>query len=272
VSSGLFKVEGAGNDFLLGIGAWSERLAREPDLVRSLCHRRRGIGADGTIALEVMGDAELRIVYRNADGSEGEFCGNATRCSAMVGVKLLGLPANLTIETGWGEIPAEVVGEQVRLELPPPGAAPRRPSLGGPNDAGPPSLITVGVPHLVFSVCGLQGLDLSTVAPPLRRHRAVGPDGANVNFYEFGPEGAIHVRTWERGVEAETLACGSGIVAVALTVMAERGSRELEIIPASGDLLRVEALADPPMCRTRLTGPARLVARVEPVIDEPGCS
>jgi diaminopimelate epimerase len=122
----------------------------------------------------------------------------------------------------------------------------------------------VGVPHLVVAATGLGGIDLQTVAPPLRSHPALGPEGANVDFYEVTDDGAVTLRTWERGVEGETLSCGSGMVAVALVVMADRGSDRVELAPRSGDRLVVEALGEPPACATRVTGPTRIVAAIEP--------
>ncbi len=114
----LLKVEGAGNDFLLGIGDWARRLADEPDLVARLCDRRRGLGADGVLALSQESSSRVRLIYRNTDGSPSPFCGNGTRCAARVAVELLGLASPLVVETDWAAIPAEVVGPLVTLELP----------------------------------------------------------------------------------------------------------------------------------------------------------
>ena len=129
---------------------------------------------------------------------------------------------------------------------------------------GAPCFIEIGVPHLIAPSLGLADLDLSAIAPPLRRHPAVGEPGANVNLYEIAHDGAVMVRSWERGVEGETLSCGSGLVAVALVVMANNAVGRVELIPLSGDRLVVEALGDPPMCATRFTGPARFIAEIDP--------
>ena len=126
----------------------------------------------------------------------------------------------------------------------------------------PVARLVIGVPHLVVRVSGVAGLDLANLGPPLRRHPAVAPEGANVNFYEPVDAQTIATRTWERGVEAETLSCGSGSVAMALVVMAESGTTRVVLKPASGDTLVVEALGDPPLCATRLTGPVRFVGEV----------
>jgi diaminopimelate epimerase len=264
VTSELHKVEGAGNDFLLGVGPWARRFDRDPDLVRQLCDRRRGIGADGTLAVELVSDDRVRLGYRNADGSRGDFCANGTRCAARAAVELLGCNSKLVIETDWAEVSAEVTGSQVSLELPQPGRSPSPLDIALPECASSGYLMEVGVPHLVVASTGLGDIDLSTVAPPLRSHPALGPDGANVDFYEVADDGAVPLRTWERGVEGETLSCGSGMVAVALVVMADRGSNRVELAPRSGDRLVVEALGEPPACATRLTGPTRIVATIDP--------
>lgn len=261
--SGLFKVDGAGNDFLLGIGGWADRLAGDRTLVRRLCDRRRGVGADGTLSVTTRTTNSVSLVYVNADGSEGEFCGNGTRCAARAAVDLLGCNPKLEIVTGWAVIPAEVRGAEVSLVLPPIEAAPQRAGIESPVAVGGVFRLVVGVPHLVARVAGLAELDLEVIAAPLRSHPALGAEGANVNFYEIDGE-RVTMRTWERGVEAETLSCGSGSVAVALVVMAECGTTRVELRPASGDVLGVEALGEPPLCATRLSGPARIVAEIHP--------
>jgi len=256
----LFKVEGAGNDFLLGIGEWADRLAHDPKLVRRLCDRRLGVGADGAIALAAESGDRVRLVHRNADGGEAGFCANGTRCAARAAVEVLGCEQRLVVETAWKPIPAEVDGLQVALDIP-------RPAIAASDSMKDLQFVKVGVPHLVVSVADVAGLDLPAVGPPLRSHQALGPEGANVSFYETDPDGTVRLRTWERGVEGETLACGSGMVAVALFVMAAHDLRQVVVVPASGERLTVEALGEPPSCPARLTGPTRFIAEIEPSED-----
>jgi diaminopimelate epimerase len=263
VTTELHKVEGAGNDFLLGVGQWATRLSDDASLVRRLCDRRRGLGADGVIALTAVDQVTVRLTYRNSDGSAGAFCANATRCAARAAVEIFGLERRLVVETGWDRIPAVVGGREVTLDLPAPRAAPVRPDIAAPEGVTDLTLFDIGVPHLVAAVSVVATLDLVTLGPALRAHPALGFEGANVNFYEVGPDGVVAMRTWERGVEGETLACGSGTVAVALRVMESRRDRTVCVVPASGDRLTVEALAEPPVCPTRLTGPARMVAGID---------
>ncbi len=167
---------------------------------------------------------------------------------ARAAVELLGCNPKLEIVTGWAVIPAEVRGTEVSLVLPPIEDAPRSTGIRSPVAVGEIQRLVVGVPHLVARVNGLAELDLEVVAAPLRSHFAAGPEGANVNLYQIEDDG-VAIRTWERGVEAETLSCGSGSVAVALVVMTERGRLANVVQPASGDLLSVEALGEPPCAR-----------------------
>jgi diaminopimelate epimerase len=266
VSGRLLKVEGAGNDFLLGTGVWAERLATDAEVVRLLCRRRLGVGADGTLALFGDEPGVVRLVYRNSDGSEAAFCANGTRCAARAAVELLGLPASLVVRTAWAEVPAEVVGETVTLVLPAPPAAPATLELKTSQRTWRAWLLEVGVPHLVVPFEGSLGsLDLAAVAPPLRAHSQLGPGGANVSFVAAVGPGRLDVRSWERGVEAETLSCGSGVVAAALMWMPQAGGRRLVCATRSGQDLTVEAVGEPPVCSSRLTGPAHFIADITPL-------
>ena len=221
-------------------GARVEKGPREIEAIRRLCRRGTGVGADGVLFVfaEREGDPSSRIVadYLNADGSVGRFCGNGTRCAARFAV-LRGLAGpSLVVATGWGSVGATVRADgTVALTLPEPVAVGRMvPSL---DEAGrtlerDAFALVVGVPHVVAYVkadVDLDALDLSVLGPLHRRHPAV-REGANANFVKVLSGSRIAVRTWERGVEAETLACGSGAVASAavtsfLTRLLSRRSR-----------------------------------------------
>ena len=267
MSGRLYKVEASGNDFVLGVGGWAQRLAAEPDLVRRLCDRRRGIGADGVLAVEAIAADRARLRYRNADGSPALFCGNGTRCAARAAVELLGLPEQLTIATDWVELPAEVDGPLVTLVLPPPPRPACAVELTAAGRSWSGWLLEVGVPHLVLPVDELEALDLAQVGPPLRRHPELGPEGANVSFVSSGRAGEIALRSFERGVEAETFCCGSGVVAAALVAMAQGAPHRLVLRPRSGDRLTVEALGDPGAGPLRFSGATRLVAELVPTAE-----
>jgi diaminopimelate epimerase len=212
------KMSGGGNDFL--VFEADGRLLAEADRreIALACRRGLAVGADGALFLCAGDGGRVHLSYYNADGSLASFCANGTRCAARYAAKrrLTSSGDHPVLETGWGPIPAHVRGSEVTLDLPDI-AAPDDPipisGAGLPDKAYP---ISVGVPHLVvFVEDGLSDLPIARVAPPLRRHPRL-PDGANVNFVSVESPHALAVRTFERGVEGETLACGSGVVASAI--------------------------------------------------------
>lgn len=257
----LLKVEGAGNDFLLGAGAWAQRLTADEATIIQLCHRRHGIGADGVLAVFRESASVLRLVHRNADGSPSDFCANGTRCAARAAVEHLGCDRRLMIHTGWTTIPTEVGDNSVTLELPSPGPVSEL-DLTTAEGCFSGRLLTVGVPHLVVPVQNLASVDLEPIARPLRHHPGLGPAGANVHLVEASGDRGLAIRTLERGVETEVLCCGSGVVAAALVTMAETGQSRLAVTAQSGDTLHVECLGVPLESAARLTGPARVVAEI----------
>lgn len=262
VSDRLLKVEGAGNDFILGVGAWARRLAEDGALVARLCNRHRGVGADGALALRRLAADRAALVYRNADGGLASFCANGTRCAARAAVELLACAPELAIETQWVAIPARVSGMEVRLNLPAiTGVVDLEVVAAGAKRTA--RLLTVGVPHLVLWVEDLEGLDLAAVAPPLRYDPRLGDNGANIHFVAPTATG-IRLRSFERGVEDETLCCGSGVVAAGLLELARRGGRSVEVEARSGEVLLVEVEGEAFGGAVMLTGPTRFLAAFEP--------
>jgi diaminopimelate epimerase len=245
------KMAGGGNDFLL-FEADGRRLSDDDGLRLSrLCRRGLSVGADGALFLSGGGNGRIRLDYYNADGGLASFCANGTRCAARYAVtRRLVSDSELLLETGWGEIGARVEGESVTLALRDVLApdepilldlrSPDRSPMAGLPSHGTP--IHVGVPHLVIFVDeDLATLPIERVGPPLRGHPLL-PEGANVNFVRVTGPDRLQVRTWERGVEAETLSCGSGVVASAL-VASLRGHAELPVVcgTKSGVDLTVDA-------------------------------
>lgn len=265
MTDALVKIEGAGNDFLLGTGAWAHRLAEDAELVRALCDRRRGIGADGVLGLVRLDAGRARLDYRNADGGVAAFCANGTRCAARAAVELLGCDRELVVATGWVDVPAVVEGARVTLHLPsvaPPDEL--EVQLGGV--AGRGFRVVVGVPHLVVPVEEPDAWPLEALAPSLRHDPRLGPDGANVHLTASDAD-RVRLRSYERGVEAETLCCGSGVVAVGLLRLDVTGGENVTVRPRSGDELVVSVRGPAFGGDVRLTGPTRMVARLEPLDD-----
>ena len=236
------KVAGGGNDFLLFEADGRALSDEDRRCIARLCRRGLSVGADGALFLSSGEDGRIHVDYYNAAGGLASFCANGTRCAARYEVtRRLVVDQELVLETGWGNIGARVSGESVTLALkdvlapdapilldPASGNPDRHPTSGLPSKGMP---IHVGVPHLVVFVQDLATLPIERLGPPLRRHPLL-PEGANVNFVRVAGPQRLEVRTWERGVEAETLSCGSGVVAAAL-VAALRGHAELPITCAT---------------------------------------
>jgi diaminopimelate epimerase len=256
------KLHGAGNDFLLFDGRSDPSLAATlPAVVSRFCHRRLGLGADGVLLLQPEGEREARVAYWNADGSEAAFCANATRCAARFAAERWGW-REMVLTTGYAAVPATVEGERVTLRLPAPTALQPWLDLPVPGSTVAGRYLVVGVPQLVVRVAwpDFWRRSLEPVAPALRSHPGLPAGGANVNFVQVG-DGELAVRSWERGVEAETLSCGSGDVAAALVAVAEGWVvAPVAVRTASGRVLMIEPEGSPPACPVRLSGAAEWVA------------
>lgn len=209
-------MNGAGNDFVV-IDNRDGTVSLSPAQIAHLCDRHRGIGADGLLLAETdPATAALRMRYFNADGGEAEMCGNAARCFARFALALGATTAESRFLTMAGEISARCDGRRVTVGLTDPTAfAPPRELLVG----GRPlrvSAINTGVPHAVVETGDLEATDVAGLGRQLRFHAAFAPRGTNANFIRVEAPGRIAIRTYERGVEAETLACGTGVTAAAL--------------------------------------------------------
>ena len=246
-------MHGAGNDFVVVdrrlVPALAEGTAGADAIaafVREVCDRRRGIGADGVLFLDppAAGDGpglDFRMRYFNRDGGRADLCGNGGRClAAFAAARGLGRDGVLAFASDAGRHAARVAGDRVELEL---GdvAAPRLDlgldTPGGPVRAGH---VVVGVPHVVVEVADVAALDLAAFAPPLRAHPALGAAGANVDVAQVTGPRRVRLRTVERGVEGETLACGTGAAATAIVLVAAgRVAAPVELEVASGDVLTV---------------------------------
>jgi diaminopimelate epimerase len=246
-----YKMSGSGNDFILidnraGI-VDEEKLGH---FVASICRRKLSVGADGVILLEASEVADFKWRFFNADGGEVEMCGNGGRCAARLAY-LKGIAGpRLTFETKSGVIRAEVGGGQVKLEMPEPSTPELDYRLKVEEETFSVSSITVGVPHVVIWVTDLETSPVFKVGQAIRFHQRYSPAGTNVNFVEQLDDGTFAIRTYERGVEEETLACGTGSVATALiaatkglaaspTVLHTRGGEALKVyFERSGDDFR----------------------------------
>lgn len=251
---------GGGNDFAV-FDDRAEALGDPTGLARRLTTRRLSVGGDGIILLRPSERASVRMVYHNADGSLADFCANGTRCAARAAFLEGMAPAEMTIETGYAIVPARVEGERVTLTLPPPTEVEEaRPLRLADGSTALGSYLMVGVPHyVIFVERDLWSMDIDPIGREIRHHADL-PAGANVNFVRVTGKSEIAVRTWERGVEGETLSCGSGVVASSsMSARLGKATSPLRVLTRSGITLEVELLPE----AIRLSGDARVVYRGE---------
>lgn len=246
------KYSGAGNDFLI---VEAGRVPGDPaGLARRICRRRAGAGADGMALVSVREEGALGVRFFNPDGSEFGTCGNGSRCVARWGSdRGLARDGQLRLRTSEGELRARVDGERVRLEyrIPCRIVGTRDVPLGEARREG--WLVEMGTPHLVLPVARMPEGALEELCRPAREAPSLGPEGANVNLVEVRSGGRAAIRTYERGVEGETMACGAGSMSAALALhVAGRTERRLEL-ETRGGLLEVELASG----ATRLPGELR---------------
>ena len=212
-----FKMSGSGNDFILIDNRdQSLTVGNLTDFVRTVCERKVSVGADGLIVIENSDRADFRWRFFNADGSEVEMCGNGGRCAARFAFIKGIAKENLSFETRAGIIDAEVRGDVVKLRLTDPHTLRVDFLIMIEEQPSEVSFINTGVPHVVNFAHNLDQFDVFTIGRNIRYHKEFQPDGTNANFLEVINRHTIRIRTYERGVEDETLACGTGAVASAL--------------------------------------------------------
>ena len=252
------KMNGAGNDFVMIDNRVGE-VRLQPEQIVRICDRHRGVGADGILLLEKGSNgADFRMRYYNRDGGEAEMCGNGARCFVRFASKIAHGPEKISFQTPAGLIRGELDGESVTLQM----SEPKDLRLGIEVIANGAKervhFINSGVPHVVVPVSQVGDVDVRSRGEAIRRHKMFSPAGANVNFIEKRGDKKILVRTYERGVEDETLACGTGVVASALIFAAtEKVDGPISVIVHSGSELGVGfKRAGDRFTNVTLTGPA----------------
>lgn len=238
------KMSGAGNDFVVLDSEAARMLPPDPSAwVRGVCRRGMSVGADGVLIVTPSGPGRVRVDFFNPDGSAA-FCGNGTRCAARFASVRGWCGDRAVLTTAVGEVPAEIRDSRVRLTLPPPRDMGMR-TLSAHGERFEGRLVDSGVPHFVVLVEDVALVPLSVIGPILRADPAWGAAGANVDVISEAQGGVWRVRTWERGVENETLACGTGAVAAALAARLAGAGERVLILPASGVELAVTLPGDP---------------------------
>ena len=255
------KMNGAGNDFVL-LDNRAGKLQLAPKQIARICDRHRGVGADGILVLESAADgADFRMRYYNADGGEAEMCGNGARCFARFAEHVAGAKKELSFETPAGIIRAKVDGDLVCLQMSEPKDLRLDIEVVADGETFRGHFINTGVPHVVIPVAKIENVDVLKNGRAIRRHEMFSPKGANVNFVEKRGRRRIAIRTYERGVENETLACGTGVVASALTFAApENVDGPIGVLVRGGSELTVGfKRSGEGFSNVTLTGPADFV-------------
>ncbi len=258
------KMSGTGNDFVIidnrtaGIS-----LADQPDLARKICRRMFSVGADGLIFIEESTKADFGWNFYNADGSVAEMCGNGSRCAARFAYRHKIAGKMMKLETLAGIVEAEICEEDdvVRVKMTPPFDFRLDISLEIGDEERAVAYVNTGVPHVVIFV-NEDDVPVKSWGRKVRFHELFEPKGANANFVKILDNGKIKVRTYERGVEGETMACGTGAVASAIFASMLKGmDSPVEVVTSGGDTLTILFdLHDGPVAENvYLQGPTRLI-------------
>ena len=252
-------MNGAGNDFIFLDNRSGKISLTEKQIVR-LCDRHRGIGADGLMLLvpSRTGKADWAWDFYNSDGSTGEMCGNGSRCFARFVQKTVGLNRDFTFETGAGIITAHFQGARVTVNLTKPKDLRLNEAVKLSTGMETIHSLNTGVPHAVLYVPDADKAMVMSLGAEIRRHPHFGPRGTNVNFVQVLGPNHIRVRTFERGVEGETLACGTGVTAASMiSARVHKFSSPVKVQVQGGDMLEVSFKDDgTDFDDVHLTGPA----------------
>jgi diaminopimelate epimerase len=235
-----WKMNGAGNDFVM-LDNREGALVLSSEQIARICDRHCGVGADGVLIVEAAEQgADFRMRYYNADGGEAEMCGNGARCFARFSRRFLDEASAVSFETQAGKIIADFVGEEVSLRMSEPHSWQEAQDLELAGTTRTVHFVNTGVPHAVAFVEDLESLNLRGEGPALRYHRVFEPKGTNANFVAVEGPQSLAIRTYERGVEGETLACGTGVCAAALVHAKTSGADSpVSVRVRGGDTLRV---------------------------------
>ena len=235
-----FKFVASGNDFLV-IDHRQKGIQDPTRFAHEICDRHTGVGADGVLLLETSKQADFRMRIINSDGSEAEACGNGFRCIALFAHEKLGFSKAQRFESVSGMIQATVQTNRVRVRLVNPSNWKNRNEIEVSGRKLHYDFIHTGVPHAVIFVESLDQIPVSEIGREIRFHSHFKPAGTNVNFVEVTGPGSLRVRTYERGVEDETLACGTGSTASAIvSSLAGYTQPPVEVKTKSGEILTVD--------------------------------
>ena len=257
-----YKMSGSGNDFILidnRDGIVDDKYLKQ--LVVGACRRKMSAGADGLLLIENSSRADFKWRFYNADGSRAEMCGNGARCAGRFAF-ITGITGpKLSFETDAGLVTAEVIDDRVKIGMTDPIDLRENRTLLVGETTLHYDFINTGVPHVVLSTDDIEGIDVFELGRAIRHHEIFSPAGTNVNFMEPMGDNTIAVRTYERGVEDETLACGTGCVAASLMMcLKHQWTSPVNVKTRSNVVLRVYyTIEEGTFTRIYLEGDARVI-------------
>jgi diaminopimelate epimerase len=263
------KMSGSGNDFIVvdnRDGVIDE--TDLPDFIRQVCRRKMSVGADGFILIERSDNADFRWRFFNSDGSKAEMCGNGARCVARF-ARVNGIAGeNLTFEAETGIVHGRVDGDRAKVKMPDPSELRLDYSVALKDGPLTLSSVNTGVPHVVVLRPDVDDMEVVPVGREIRYHKVFAPAGTNVNFVSQIKAGKLAIRTYERGVEDETLACGTGCIAAALVTACKLNwNSPVHLRTRSGEILTIYfANDDGVFSDIYLEGDARIIytGRLQP--------
>ncbi|ALJ56825.1 Diaminopimelate epimerase [Candidatus Xiphinematobacter sp. Idaho Grape] len=255
------KMHGSGNDFVL-IDNRDQRVHLAPSQITKICDRHYGVGADGLLLMESpQNGGDLRMRYYNGNGQEAEMCGNGARCFTRYAQRILKSKQRaFSFETPAGLIRGALLGESVEVQMSEPSnyCPPAFLQIAGVTEEV--HFLSIGVPHAAVFVEAVEKVDVNLHGKEIRLHEAFAPLGTNVNFIQIVATDHLRIRTYERGVEAETLACGTGAAACALLYHMHRSVLSpIWVTVQGGDTLRVSFESSPNLRNVCVCGPASFV-------------
>ena len=241
-----YKMSGSGNDFIIVDNR--QKIVKENDLpgfINRICRRKMSVGADGFILIEPSDKADFKWRFFNSDGSKAEMCGNGARCAARFAYVNGIAGENLSFETDTGVVSGQVKDDRAKVKMPDP--VELRLDYNIELKSGPVTVCSVntGVPHVVVMNETIEDISVFDIGREIRFHEAFAPAGTNVNFICQQNQGQVAIRTYERGVENETLACGTGSIAAALvTACKAKWPSPINLLTRSGESLTISFRKD----------------------------
>jgi diaminopimelate epimerase len=253
-----YKMHGAGNDFIVVDDRKQELPLDDAEWLSRIAARKTGVGCEGVIAAQESESADFRMRFFNPDGNEVEMCGNGARCIARFAYDMKIATKHMTIETAAGTLEAEIRDNKVKLHMTNPSEASLGREIRINNKTVNYGFINTGVPHVVVQVPDLKSCDVTGMGSEIRYHNKFSPAGTNTNFVRSEGPQAISIRTYERGVEDETLACGTGITAGAIiAALSGIASPPVNVRTAGNDQLTVDFdVSGSAVSNVTLLGPA----------------